>query len=59
MYTLAFWIAFPLVLIAASLFIIALVQLSRRNPAARGIMTAGLSVFILSILSGALVFLFT
>jgi hypothetical protein len=55
MYSLVFWIVFPLVLFAASLFIIALVQAYRKHAIARPLMTAGLSVFIISIISGALV----
>jgi len=58
MYTLTFLITIPLFLITAGLFGYALVRSARKDPGARGIMTAALSVWLISIITGALVFLF-
>jgi hypothetical protein len=58
MYTLTFLVVFPLLLISAGLFIFSLIQLSRDKPNARAIMTSGYLVWLVSIITGALVFLF-
>ena len=58
MYMLTFFITLPLFLISLLLFGYALIQSAQRDPGARGIMTAGLSVWLISIITGALVFLF-
>ena len=58
MYMLTFLITIPLFLISLLLFVYALIKSSRNSPGTRGIMTAGLSVWLISIITGALVFLF-
>ena len=58
MYTLTFLITVPLFLIALLLFGYALMKSSRGGSSARGIMTAGLSVWLISIITGALIFIF-
>lgn len=58
MYTLTFLITVPLFLIALLLFGYALMKSLRGNSSARGIMTAGLSVWLISIITGALIFIF-
>ena len=58
MYMLTFYITAPLFLIALLLFGYALMKSSRGNSSARGIMTAGLSVWLISIITGALMFIF-
>ena len=58
MYMLTFLIAAPLFLIALLLFGYALIRSAKRDPGARAIMTAGLSFWLISIVTGALVFLF-
>jgi len=58
MYMLTFLITIPLFLISLLLFGCALIRLARKGTGARGIMTAGLSVWLISIITGALVFLF-
>ena len=58
MYMLTFLITLPLFLIALLLFGYALVRSARNDPGARRIMTAGLSVWLISIITGTLVFLF-
>ena len=58
MYMLTFLITFPLLLITVGIFGYALVRSARKDPGARGIMTAALSVWLISIITGSLVFLF-
>jgi len=58
MYMLTFLIAAPLLLISLLLFGYGLIRSAKRDPGARGIMTAGLSVWLISIITGTLVFLF-
>jgi len=58
MYMLTFLITVPLFLIALLLFGCALMRSSRGSSSARGIMTAGLSFWLISIITGALVFIF-
>jgi hypothetical protein len=58
MYMLTFFITLPLFLISLLLFGYALIRSAQRDPGARGIMTAGLGVWLIGIITGALVFLF-
>jgi hypothetical protein len=58
MYTLTFLITLPLFLISLLLFGYALIRSAQRSPGARGILTAGLSVWLISIITGALIFIF-
>jgi len=58
MYTLTFLITLPLFLISLLLFGYALIKSSQRDPGARNLMTAGLSVWLISIITGAIVFIF-
>jgi len=58
MYTLTFLVVLPLLIISAGLFIFSLIQLSRKKPGARAIMTSGFIVWLVSIITGAMVFLF-
>lgn len=59
MYTLTFLITLPLFVIAAGLIFYAFMRLAKNDSSARRIMTAGLSVWLIGIVTGALVFLFT
>ena len=58
MYTLTFFITVPLFLISLGIFGYALIRSARNDRGARGIMTVGLSVWLISIITGALVFIF-
>ncbi len=58
MYTLTFLITLPLFLVALGIVGYALVRSARKDPGARRVMTAALSVWLVSIITGALVFLF-
>ena len=58
MYMLTFLITIPLLLISLLLFGLGLMQSAKRGSNARSFMTAGLSVWLISIVIGALVFIF-
>jgi len=58
MYMLTFLITAPLLLISLLLFGYALIRSAKRDPGARAIMTAGLSVWLISIVTGAVIFIF-
>jgi hypothetical protein len=58
MYMLTFLVTLPLFLISLLLFGYALMKSSQGSSGARGILTAGLSVWLISIITGALIFIF-
>ena len=58
MYNLTFLVTLPIFLISAGITIYAMVKLARNTPGARNIRSIGLGVWLLGIITGALVFLF-
>ena len=59
MYDVTFFVTAPIFLISALLFFFAMVRLAQKSPSARNLMSLGFGVWIIGVVIGSAVFLFT